>query len=110
MTEQENEQWRKRTLKATTECNQLTLGCKTTAQVAHRLGMSAKALFRELQERGILFRDSGMWMLEPEYIGLGLLLYRYMPYYALDGELKVRTYPVWTRRGQEFVEDTVCEV
>ena len=34
MTEQENEQWRKRTLKATTECNQLTLGCKTTAQVA----------------------------------------------------------------------------
>ena len=24
--------------------------------------------------------------------------------------LKVRTYPVWTRRGQEFLEDTVCEV
>ena len=110
MKEKETEQWRKKTLEATTECNQLTLGCKTTEQVARRLRMSARALFRELQERGILFKDCGMWMLEPAYVGLGLLLYRYTPYYALDGELKIRTYPVWTKRGQEFLEDTLCEV
>ena len=105
MTEQEKDYWQKRTVDATTECNRLTLECKTTKQVANRLGMSAKALYKELEERGVLFKDSGIWMLEPEYIGLGLLLYRYSRYLSLDGEFMVRTYPVWTQQGVEFIED-----
>ena len=90
-------------LNAMVECNKLTYGCLTTSQVANRLGMTARELYRVLKDRKILFCDSGMWMLEPEYVGLGLLVYRYAPYYTLAGEFKVRTYPVWTERGADFV-------
>ena len=46
-----------------------------------------------------------MWMLAPKYTALGLLRYRYLLYYTLDGERKVRIYPVWTERGVAFLEE-----
>lgn len=103
MTEKERAYRTERTLRSLVECNKLTLDCLTTAKVARRLRMTTNELFRELRERHILFFSEGMWMLEPKYMGQGLLLYRYTPYYSLLGELKVRTYPVWTERGVEFL-------
>ena len=104
MTEKEREYREERQLKAIVDCNTLTIGCVTTATVARRLGMTASALYRLLNERHILFKSDGMWMLMPKYTKLGLLRYRYIPYCTMFGEKKVRVYPVWTREGVEFLE------
>ena len=80
MTEKEREYREERQLKAIVDCNTLTIGCVTTATVARRLGMTASALYRLLNERHILFKSDGMWMLMPKYTKLGLLRYRYIPY------------------------------
>ena len=107
MTKEEKIYREERQLKAIVECNVLTIGCVTTATVARRLGMSATALYQKLKERGILFKSDGMWMLMPKYTGLGLLRYRYTPYYTLLGEKKLRVYPVWTDCGVEFLEQQI---
>lgn len=103
MTEKEKEYRTERTLRALVECNRLTLDCVTTGQVARRLKMTTKALYRRLEDLGIVFKDSGMWMLAPQFTSLGLLRYRYMLYYTLDGERKIRIYPVWTSDGVDFI-------
>ena len=76
MTEKEREYREERQLKAIVDCNTLTIGCVTTATVARRLGMTATALYRLLNERHILFKSDGMWMLMPKYTKLGLLRYQ----------------------------------
>ena len=103
MTEQEKEYRTERMVRTMVECNKLTLGCVTTGQVARRLKMSVKALYRRLEELGILFKDSGLWMLTPQFTALNLVRYRYQLYYTLDGEQKMRIYPVWTSDGVEFI-------
>ena len=105
MTEKEQEYRTQRMVRAMVECNKLTQGCVSTAQAARRLKTTVKELYRKLQDLGILFKDSGMWMLAQKYSSLGLLRYRYMLYYTLHGEQKVRIYPVWTERGMEFLEE-----
>ena len=104
MTEKEKEYREERQLKAIVDCNTLTIGCVTTATVARRLGMTASALYRLLNERHILFKSDGMWMLMPKYTGLGLLRYRYIPYCTMFAEKKVRVYPVWTKQGVDFIK------
>ena len=106
MTEEERKYREERQLKAMVECNLLTVGCITTATVARRIGMTATALYQKLKEHGILFKSDGIWMLMPKYTGMGLLRYRYIPYYTMLGERKVRVYPVWTREGIEFLTTT----
>ena len=108
MTKEEMMYREERQLKAIVDCNLLTTDCVTTATVARRLKMTASALYRLLNERHILFKSDGMWMLMPKYTGRGLLRYRYSLYYTLLGEKKVRVYPVWTERGVEFLEHQFC--
>ena len=104
MTKEEKMYREERQLRAIVECNLLTTDCVTTGTLARRLQMTASTLYRLLKERGILYHSDGMWMLMPKYTGLGLLRYRYSLYYTLLGEKKVRTYPVWTKQGVDFVE------
>ena len=110
MTEKEKEYRRERMLRSMTECNLLTMGCKTTGQVARQLGMTAKELYRQLKEREILYKSDGVWMLEQEYAFQNLLRYRYMLYYTLLGEEKVRVYPVWTEKGLKFLMEEFQDV
>ena len=105
MTEKEKEYRQERMIRSLTQCNLLTIGCKTTGQVARMLGMTAKELYRELKERSILFKSDGVWMLEVEYAFQNLLRYRYTLFYTLLGEEKVRVYPVWTEQGVEFLRN-----
>ena len=109
MTEKEKEYRRERMVRSLTKCNLLTMGCKTTGQVARQLRMTAKELYRELKERDILYKSDGIWMLTPAYAFRGLLRYRYTLYYTLLGEKKVRVYPVWTEKGVEFVKKEIEE-
>ena len=110
MTEKEKEYRRERMVRSLTKCNLLTMGCKTTGQVARQLGMTAKELYRELKERDILYKSDGIWMLTPAYAFRGLLRYRYTLYYTLLGEEKVRVYPVWTEKGLKFLTEEFQDV
>ena len=110
MTEKEKEYRRERMVRSLTKCNLLTMGCKTTGQVARQLRMTAKELYRELKERDILYKSDGIWMLISKYTGLGLLRYRYSLYYTLLGEKKVRVYPVWTEKGLKFLMEEFQDV
>ena len=110
MTKEEQMYREERQLKAIVKCNLMTTDCVTTGTVARRLKMKASELYRKLKERKILYHSDGMWMLMPEYTGLGLLRYRYTLYYTLLGEKKLRVYPVWTKGGVEFVTTTMEEV
>ena len=110
MTKEEQMYREERQLKAIVKCNLMTTDCVTTGTMARRLKMKASELYRKLKERKILYHSDGMWMLMPEYTGLGLLRYRYTLYYTLLGEKKLRVYPVWTKDGVEFVTTTMEEV
>ena len=110
MTEKEKEYRRERMVRSLTKCNLLTMGCKTTGQVARQLRMTAKELYRELKERDILYKSDGIWMLTPAYAFRGLLRYRYTLYYTLLGEEKVRVYPVWTEKGLKFLTEEFQDV
>ena len=110
MTKEEQMYREERQLKAIVKCNLMTTDCVTTGTLARRLKMKASELYRKLKERKILYHSDGMWMLMPEYTGLGLLRYRYTLYYTLLGEKKLRVYPVWTKGGVEFVTTTMEEV
>jgi phage antirepressor YoqD-like protein len=110
MTEKEKEYRRERMVRSLTKCNLLTMGCKTTGQVARQLRMTAKELYRELKERDILYKSDGIWMLTPAYAFRGLLRYRYTLYYTLLGEKKVRVYPVWTEKGLKFLMEEFLDV
>ena len=110
MTEKEKEYRRERMVLSLTKCNLLTMGCKTTGQVARQLRMTAKELYRQLKERDILYKSDGIWMLTPAYAFRGLLRYRYTLYYTLLGEEKVRVYPVWTEKGLKFLTEEFQDV
>ena len=110
MTEKEKEYRRERMVRSLTKCNLLTMGCKTTGQVARQLGMTAKELYRQLKERDILYKSDGIWMLTPAYAFQNLLRYRYTLYYTLLGEEKVRVYPVWTEKGLKFLTEEFQDV
>ena len=110
MTKEEQMYREERQLRAMVDCNLLTMGCKTTGQVARQLRMTAKELYRELKERDILYKSDGIWMLTPEYAFRGLLRYRYTLYYTLLGEEKVRVYPVWTEKGLKFLTEEFQDV
>jgi phage antirepressor YoqD-like protein len=110
MTKEEQMYREERQLRAIVECNLLTTDCKTTATVARRLQMTASVLYQKLKERKILFKSDGMWMLMPKYTGLGLLRYRYIPYYTMLVERKVRVYPVWTEKGLKFLTEEFQDV
>ena len=103
MTDKEKEYRTERMVRTAVECNKLTLDCVTTGQVARRLKMTAKGLYKRLQELDIMFKDSGLWMLSPRFNALNLVRYRYIPYYTMEGEFKMRVYPVWTPDGVEFI-------
>ena len=107
MTKEEQMYREERQLKAIVRCNLMTTDCVTTGTLARRLKMKACELYRKLKERKILYHSDGMWMLMPEYTGLGLLRYRYTLYYTLLGEKKLRVYPVWTKSGVGFVTTTL---
>lgn len=75
----------------------------TTTQIAKELGLDAPKLNRKLKEAGVLFRQSGMWMLRQPYSAWGLTATRTQTYTRSDGSTGTSMYTVWTERGRRFV-------
>lgn len=75
----------------------------TTTQIAKQIGMDAEKLHRKLKEAGILFRQSGQWMLRSPYSAWGLHATRTQTYTRSDGSTGTSTYTVWTEKGRRFI-------
>lgn len=75
----------------------------TTTQVAKERGMDAEKLNRKLKEAGIIYRQSGQWIVKQPYASWGLHKTRTQTYTRSDGSLGTNTYLVWTQKGKMFI-------
>lgn len=75
----------------------------TTTQVAKSIGIETHTLTKKLKEAGIIFKQSGMWMLHAPYSKWKLHATRTSSYTRSDGTTGTNQYTVWTERGRRFI-------
>ena len=75
----------------------------TTTQVAKELGMDAEKLNRKLKEIGVIYKQSGQWLLKQPFVKWGLHATRTQNYTRSDGTVGTNTYTVWLQKGRMFI-------
>jgi prophage antirepressor-like protein len=80
-----------------------SVSCYTTTQIAKELDMTVHDLTRLLTERKVMYRQSGQYLLYADYARRGYARSRTHSFCDADGELRTRTYLVWTERGRRFI-------
>lgn len=75
----------------------------TTTQVANSLGMTVAALTSILVKRGIIYRQSGQWLLYSPYSSYGLHAVRTYTFVRDNGDIATNYYTVWTERGRMYI-------
>ena len=79
------------------------VSCFTTTQIAKELSMTVHDLTRLLMERGVMYKQTGQYMLYADYARKGYAKNRTHTHYDAEGELHTRTYLVWTEEGRRFI-------
>lgn len=77
----------------------------TTNQVALGVGMTAQKLNTVLQNKGILYKQSGSWHLYGNYRNKGYAEQRTHHYYNSKNEPMTSTSLVWTESGRKFIHE-----
>ena len=80
-----------------------SVSCFTTTQIAKELSMTVHDLTRLLMERGVMYKQTGQYMLYADYARKGYAKNRTHPHYDVEGDLHTRTYLVWTEEGRRFI-------
>lgn len=75
----------------------------TTTQIAKELGLDAPKLNQKLKQAGVIFRQSGMWMLRQPYSSWNMTATRTQTYTRSDGSTGTSIYTVWNERGRRFI-------
>ena len=76
----------------------------TSTQMAKELNMrTAEQLHKALKEKGIMFYQSGQWMLTARYCEKGYTKPRTTVYTRSDGSQGTNTITVWTELGRAFL-------
>lgn len=75
----------------------------TSTQVAKQIGMDAEKLHKKLKEVGIIYKQSGQWLLHAPYSMWGLHSTRTQTYTRSDGSTGTSIYTVWTTKGVRFI-------
>ena len=75
----------------------------TTTQVAKQISLDAQKLNKKLKEIGVLYKQSGQWILRHPYSTFGLHAVRTQTFTRSDGSIGTNTYTVWTTKGVRFV-------
>ena len=75
----------------------------TTTQVAKQIGMVAEKLHKKLNEAGIIFYQSGQWLLYSPYSSWKLHDTRTNTFTRSDGSTGTNSYTVWTEKGRRFI-------
>ena len=84
-----------------------SISCFTVTQIGKELGMTGHDLNMLLCSHKIQYAQSGQYLLYADYTRQGLAQNRNFEYHSSEGELKTRTYLVWTERGREFIHRLV---
>lgn len=80
-----------------------TSGLFTTRQIAQEIGWSATKLYKKLIEIGLLFEQSGIYMLYQPYSAWGLHSFASTHFNNSNGEVVVKEYLKWTVRGRAYI-------
>lgn len=80
-----------------------SISCFTVTQIGKELDMTGHDLNRLLCEMRIQYVQSGQYLLYAGYARQGLAKNRSFEYHTSDGELRTKTYLVWTERGRDFI-------
>ena len=84
-----------------------SISCFTVTQIGKELNMTGHDLNRLLCEMRIQYVQSGQYLLYADYARQGLAKNRNFEYHTADGELRTRTYLVWTEQGRHFIHNLV---
>ena len=82
-----------------------SVDCLTMTQVAKGLGMTVHDLTTRLLQDGVIYEQSGQYMLYAPYARKGLAATRTHTHRDLFGTVHTRTYLVWTERGKQFIHE-----
>lgn len=78
----------------------------TTTQISKELGLrAATQLYRTLKEMGIMFKQSGQWMLSAKYCEKGYTKTRTYQFTRNDGSVGTNTSTVWTEKGRQWLHE-----
>ena len=80
-----------------------SISCFTVTQIGKELGRTGHDLNVLLCSYKIQYAQSGQYLLYADYARQGLAKNRNFEYHTPDGELRTRTYLVWTERGRDFI-------
>ena len=80
-----------------------SVSCLTTTQIAKELSMSVYDLTRLLEQRKVMYKQSGQWMLYADYARKGYAKSRTKTYRDIEGDVHTRVYLVWTEEGRRFI-------
>ena len=80
-----------------------SISCFTVTQIGKELGMTGHDLNMLLCSHKIQYVQSGQYLLYADYARQGLAKNRNFEYHTVEGELKTKTYLVWTERGRDFI-------
>ena len=84
-----------------------SISCFTVTQIAKELGMTGHDLNMLLCSHKIQYVQSGQYLLYADYARQGLAKNRNYEYHTAEGELRTKTYLVWTERGRDFIHRLV---
>ena len=82
-----------------------SVDCLTMTQVAKGLGMTVHDLTTRLLQDGIIYEQSGQYMLYAPYARRGLATCRTHTHRDLMGTVHTHTYLVWTEKGKQFITE-----
>lgn len=80
-----------------------SVNTQTSTQVAKQIGLDAEKLHKKLKEIGIIYRQSGQWILHAPYSTWELHSTRTQTYTRSDGSTGTSVYTVWTTKGVRFI-------
>ena len=84
-----------------------SIDCMTMTQVAKGEGMTVHELTNLLLQKGIIYCQSGCYMLYAKYADKGLAAYRTHSHRDLFGSMRTNIYLVWTERGRKFIHEII---
>ena len=82
-----------------------SVDCLTTTQIAKELSMTAQELYRWLIGMGILYWQSGQYMLYADYAHMDLAKSRTISFRNRLGFCHTHHYLVWTEQGRKFIHE-----
>ena len=78
----------------------------TSTQMSKELGLrEAEQLHKILKEKGVMFKQSGQWMLTAKYCEHGYTKPRTHQFTRNDGSVGTSTTTVWTEKGRVFLHN-----